>query len=289
MLSQAFKLAFPHQVYKTDTARQRFLQMPVACIRVGTPESGKVAWFLVEYVEGVDYVNFAHFAEALFTANKPSQSPCINKSEIKGLLGLAQSDRERELIRYSLFKASGLTSSGVRRHFGFEKMSERARSVRDCIETARSIREAIDKLSTIQDRAILAAMGINVDETESDSDSSSDDDVLSQPLTPLGPTPPLPDPAQSTARPLSPPDLPNFYMLREVLERGQYNWFEIVEYLESYVSDTADASILQDHLEDFYRHVLSLPLSSSHKNLIKQSYAAYTISQISNTVELLLL
>ena len=159
---------------------------------------------MVEYVEGVDYVNFAHFAEALFTANKPSQSPCINKSEIKGLLGLAQSDRERELIRYSLFKASGLTSSGVRRHFGFEKMSERARSVRDCIETARSIREAIDKLSMIQDRAILAAMGINGDETESDSDSSSDDDVLSQPLTPLGPTPSLPDPAQSTAQLLTP-------------------------------------------------------------------------------------
>ena len=58
MLSQAFKLAFPHQVYKTDTARQRFLQMPVACIRVGTPGSGKEAWYLIQYVEGVDYVNF---------------------------------------------------------------------------------------------------------------------------------------------------------------------------------------------------------------------------------------
>ena len=111
MLSQAFKLAFPHQVYKTDIARQRFLQMPVACIRVGTPQSGKLAWFLVQYVEGV---NFAHFAEVLFTANKPSQSTGISKSGINALLGLAQSDMERELIRYSLFKASGLTSTGAR-------------------------------------------------------------------------------------------------------------------------------------------------------------------------------
>ena len=69
MLSQAFKLAFPHQVYKTDTKTQRFLQMPVACIRVGTPGSGKEAWYLIQYVEGVDYVNFAHFAEALFIAH----------------------------------------------------------------------------------------------------------------------------------------------------------------------------------------------------------------------------
>lgn len=42
------------------------LQMPLACIRVGTPESGKAAWFLVEYVEGVNYTSFAHFSEALF-------------------------------------------------------------------------------------------------------------------------------------------------------------------------------------------------------------------------------
>ena len=42
---------------------------------------------------------------------------------------------------------------------------------------------------------------------QSDSDASSDDDVLLQPLTPVGPTPPLSDPAQPTAwllTPLSP-------------------------------------------------------------------------------------
>ena len=39
---------------------------------------------------------------------------------------------------------------------------------------------------------------------QSDSDASSDDDVLLQPLTPLCPTQPLSDPAQSTARLLTP-------------------------------------------------------------------------------------
>ena len=76
--------------------------MPVACICVGTPGSRKEAWYLIQYVESVDYVNFAHFAEVLFSAHKLSQSTGINKSEINALLGLAQSDRERELIRYSL-------------------------------------------------------------------------------------------------------------------------------------------------------------------------------------------
>ena len=39
-------------------------------------------------------MNFAHFAEVLFTANKPSQSTGISRSGINALLGLAQSDRE---------------------------------------------------------------------------------------------------------------------------------------------------------------------------------------------------
>lgn len=92
MLSKAFKTAFPTQVYKTDVARQWMLQMPLACIRVGTPESGKAAWFLVEYIEGVNYTSFAHFSEALFGARTHSQTVSIERGEIKALLGLAQSD-----------------------------------------------------------------------------------------------------------------------------------------------------------------------------------------------------
>ncbi len=92
-LSTAFKMAFPSQAYKTDIARQRTLQMPLACIRVAIPESVKAAWFLVEYVDGVNY-NFAQLAEALFGARPHSQTVGIGSGEIKTLLGLAQSDRE---------------------------------------------------------------------------------------------------------------------------------------------------------------------------------------------------
>ena len=74
----------------------------VACVCIGTPGSGKETWCLSQYVEGVDYVTFANFTEALFSDHKQSQSNRINKSEINALLGLAQSDREMELIRYSI-------------------------------------------------------------------------------------------------------------------------------------------------------------------------------------------
>ena len=98
---------------------QRFLQMPLASIRVGMPQSGKAAWFLVEYVEGVDYVNFGRFSESIFKFRNPTTQIGMDRNKIKALLGLATSDRERELIRYSMFKASGLTQTGARKQFGF--------------------------------------------------------------------------------------------------------------------------------------------------------------------------
>lgn len=58
VLSEAYKLAFPHHSYKADIARQRLLQMPLTSIRIGSPSSGTALWFLVEFVEGVDYIIF---------------------------------------------------------------------------------------------------------------------------------------------------------------------------------------------------------------------------------------
>lgn len=55
VLSEAFCFAYPHQVYKTDIALKRLLQMPLAAIRVSEPCSGRATWFLVEYIDGVNY------------------------------------------------------------------------------------------------------------------------------------------------------------------------------------------------------------------------------------------
>lgn len=90
-LSDTFKSAFSSQTYKSDIARQQFLQMSLACIQVGDPKMGNSCWYLVAFVEGVDYEKFACFAEALL-ATKTVLT--IHRSEIKALQGLAQSDRE---------------------------------------------------------------------------------------------------------------------------------------------------------------------------------------------------
>ena len=114
-LSSAYRSAFPLHTYKPDIARQRLLQMPLACIRLGDLKKGTSCWYLVEYVQGVDYVKFACFANALQDTTA-SRSLTIDKGHVKALLGLARSDRERELIRYSVFKSSGLSATAARKN-----------------------------------------------------------------------------------------------------------------------------------------------------------------------------
>ncbi len=91
----------------------------------------------------------------------------MEKKELKALLTMAQSDGERELIRYSVVKTSGLSATGARKAYGLERMKERMRGVEDAIEEARLIRTAIDNLAKVQDKAVFLSMGIPVS-SESD-------------------------------------------------------------------------------------------------------------------------
>ena len=229
--------------------------MPLASIRVGTPQSGKAAWFLVEYVEGVDYTNFAQYSESIFKLMNSSTPIGMDRDKIKALLGLATSDRERELIRYAVFKTSGLSQTSARKQFGFESMDTRAEQVEKCIETVQGIREAIDKLSLVQDKALLAAMGLKAEssssesETETNSQTASSCNIL----------------------------LPSFETLKEVLQQGQYNWFTVVDFIEQgdkFISD----SMLETHLKEFYSFVLELPIESQQKEQVTTSYAAFQAS-----------
>ena len=134
--------------------------MPFAAVRVGTPKSGKSKWFLVEYIEGVNYISFAQFAEMIFQSTPSSTEVHIDKGKVKALLELACSDRERELIRYLLTKVSGLIPKSTRRYFGFEQMKKRVGHVEECLEEAYRMRTAVDKICHVQDQAILCSMGL---------------------------------------------------------------------------------------------------------------------------------
>ena len=66
-------------------------------------------------------------------------------------------------------------------------MDSRAERVEECIEAAQSIREAINKLAILQDKALLASMGLEAESSgsESDSDTNSESETASFRQLPL--------------------------------------------------------------------------------------------------------
>ena len=84
-------------------AKRRLLPMPVAAVRLREPSSGCAE--VMEYIAGVDYVKILHFLRRCPTQG--GCTPSMSKQELKQLLGLAQTHKERECIRNVVYKASG--------------------------------------------------------------------------------------------------------------------------------------------------------------------------------------
>ena len=61
---------------------------------------------------------------------------------------------------YAVFRASGISATQARKHFGFENMLERSRRVEACIDHAVFIRKAVDKLARSKERSVLMSLGI---------------------------------------------------------------------------------------------------------------------------------
>lgn len=75
-------------------------------------------------------------------------------------LALARSDRERECLRYAVFKASGVSQTKAHRMFGFESMSKCSAKVEQVLQETEQIHEEIDNLAKTQDRALLESIGV---------------------------------------------------------------------------------------------------------------------------------
>ena len=98
------------------------------------------------------------------------------------------------------------------------------------------------------------------DSSESDTDDSEIESILS---------PPLQLESNDTT-------LPSFDTLKKVLEDGQYNWFMVVDVLEQSVH--CEDSVMESILKKFYSYMLDLQINPQQKNLLSTSYEAHHIS-----------
>ena len=244
-LSSLFKEAFPGVSYTSDSARKCLLQIPLVCIRVGEPSDGTSQLLVFESTKGADYQKIRQILSANIKSS--SLSSTLTKKDVKQLLGLAQSDRERECLRYAIFKSSGLTPSGARRKFGFERMAERSAEVERCIKETEEIRRSCEELASVRLKALKTS-----------TDSSSEDESEGE----------LPT---STCLELSADKLRSFAI---VLKDSQFNWFEFYQRLESEDLAGNSEEELSTHLEAFYQQLSSV-LSESEIHEVDLSRDAF--------------
>ena len=171
-LKQAFTMAFPTVTYTQFNAKRLLLQMPLVCLRLDY-KHGKSECILIEYHDGVNYKNLLQLLQNVIPSAVVDTK--MDKSLLRALLGLCQSDRERESIRYAVFKVSGFTSTQARTQFGFQNMTQRAKKVEDSLSHAHYIHTAIEKLAVTTEKAVLKSFGLSTLSDELSSDSSDEE------------------------------------------------------------------------------------------------------------------
>lgn len=139
--------------YTAERARNKLLQMPLVTIRIGDPNTGHSFTILMEKFSGTDYSKLGAILNGLVSV--PADGVSLRKSVVKMLLSIAQSDRERNCLRYAIYHASGMTPTEIRRKYGFQNMAIRASAVDEALSDIQQIREAIFDLASVEDQAVM--------------------------------------------------------------------------------------------------------------------------------------
>ena len=174
-LSEAFRISSPGAKYTVERARSSLLQLPLVCIRIGNAAQGRSFCFLMEKFSDT---NYGMLREGL--SSPLQKGATMEKTMVKMLLNIAKTDRERECVRYAIYKASGMTPTQARRLYGFERMEERALSVEATIEEVQQIRIAIEDLACTEERALLTSMGVYTLESNTSSSESEEEEAISE-------------------------------------------------------------------------------------------------------------
>lgn len=110
---------------------RRHLQMPLVSVRIGNPAKGNSFTILIEHCHWVDYSKIRLVLDGLLTPCANQNPQGLEKGCVKMLLSLATCDRG--VMRYAIFKASGMSATRARRQYGFERMMEQSARVQEAI------------------------------------------------------------------------------------------------------------------------------------------------------------
>lgn len=171
LLKQAFEMCSPGVTYTSSHARRKLLQMPLAAIGVGLKSAGTYCLYVVERQSSVNHVVLQTLLNKVVQSNRNNKEAMVSRDEMKSLLNLAESESEKERLKYLVVRSSGMSAEKAQKIYGFHNVHKRAESVQAAYEEADAIKETILKIASVKDKALLDTLGV------SDADSVSEDEI----------------------------------------------------------------------------------------------------------------
>ena len=261
-LKHAFEISSPGVTYTSSHARRKLLQMPLAAVGVGCKSEGTFSLYLVEKQPGVSHVTLQTLLNQVIQSRYKKNAPFVSKLEMKSLLNIAESESEKERLKYLAARSSGFSATQVRNVYGFHNAHQRENKVRAAYEEAKMIQESILKISEVKERALLESLDIYDSGTESDeSDTETDTDYEVE------------DVKYETENDEIRVCLDTAKLL-EILKSCKYNWFGVVDRVSEIVHDLTPEA-LNKLLLEFAAEIPTLGLSPDEKQLAEQSQKAF--------------
>ena len=252
---------------------ESLLQMPLAAVRIGQASAGNSLTLLLEFCPHVSYTKLRLIMNAMIQGSRHEGRKGLDKAQVRMLLAMAQSDRERECLRYAVFKSSGMSATQVRRQYGFENMNARAHNVEECIKQAQDIRVAVEELAEVQDKALLASVGIA--DRESD-DSAGEDESVPDAISSS-------DMSESECDgDVTNPHFSNAW-IKATLKQSRYNWFEFCERAQEHTGKPLLE--LEPSLDKIFQRASDLGLTDVEYSLTSQSKRAYSATKLPSSEE----
>lgn len=292
-LNTAFTMSNPNVSYSAKDARRKFLQMPLAAIGVGDQKKGTYCLYLVEKKSHTSYTVFQSLLNKAIIRDSKQH---VTREEVTQLLYLAESESEREHLKYAIVKSTGLSSTEAKKLYGFGDMNKRIQQVEDAAQTAQDIMESIDKLAHLKEKGLLDAFGIPLS-SESESFESETDQELTEEGTylPDSESPKsvndvtvsidneevLQDRSECSglSKNTSGDELQsNPSQLLNILRISDFNWFEFMNVARESVKELSECAF-EGRILGFYRTLPFTGMSDSEMNTVQQSRQVYILKK----------
>ena len=158
-LKVAFEIVSPNVTYTALHARRKLLQMFLATLGISERSKGNYCVFLAEKNSSVHYNIFKSLLKNLVTC-KQKEKPVLSRETVNKLLKLAESESEKQRLKFAIVGAAGLSSNKAKSIYGFDDIVAKTKEVKDALEEATAIREVIENIAGSKDRALLNSFGI---------------------------------------------------------------------------------------------------------------------------------